>query len=164
MNKFKSTICAALALTFAAGTMVPATAAPAFAPQTPIASDNLVQIQTREQKRRFNNAQERRQNRFNNRQDRREGRFERRAGNPYYNGRRGYRDRRAGYRQYNGFWFPASAFIAGAIIGGAVSGSASGGGSSHVEWCSDRWRSYRVSDNSYQPSNGPRQRCVSPYS
>ena len=34
---------------------------------------------------------------------------------------------------------------------------------SHVNWCHNRWRSYRVSDNSYQPYNGPRRVCASPY-
>ncbi|MCC5986362.1 MAG: BA14K family protein [Pararhodobacter sp.] len=33
----------------------------------------------------------------------------------------------------------------------------------HINWCHNRWRSYRVSDNSYQPFNGPRRVCVSPY-
>jgi hypothetical protein len=33
----------------------------------------------------------------------------------------------------------------------------------HINWCRNRWRSYRVTDNSYQPYNGPRRICVSPY-
>jgi len=33
----------------------------------------------------------------------------------------------------------------------------------HIAWCQNRWRSYRLSDNSYQPYNGPRRVCVSPY-
>jgi len=33
----------------------------------------------------------------------------------------------------------------------------------HVAWCYDRWRSYRASDNTYQPYNGPRRECRSPY-
>lgn len=35
--------------------------------------------------------------------------------------------------------------------------------SAHVAWCYDRWRSYRASDNTYQPYNGPRRQCRSPY-
>ncbi|WP_084032840.1 BA14K family protein [Chelativorans sp. J32] len=33
----------------------------------------------------------------------------------------------------------------------------------HVNWCYARYRSYRASDNSFQPYNGPRRACVSPY-
>jgi hypothetical protein len=33
----------------------------------------------------------------------------------------------------------------------------------HVRWCSDRYRSYRAWDNSYQPYGGPRRQCRSPY-
>lgn len=37
-------------------------------------------------------------------------------------------------------------------------------GSSHVEWCYNRYRSYRERDNTFQPYHGPRQQCYSPYS
>jgi hypothetical protein len=95
-------------------------------------------------------------------------RFERRGGSAYYNGRRGYREYRRGYRQYNGWWFPSGAFVAGAIIGGAIANQPTVQApvrlnAAHVQWCQNRWRSYRVSDNSYQPYNGSRQVCVSPY-
>lgn len=33
----------------------------------------------------------------------------------------------------------------------------------HVGWCHDRWRSYRASDNSYQPVHGSRRPCRSPF-
>lgn len=36
--------------------------------------------------------------------------------------------------------------------------------SAHVRWCYDRYRSYRAWDNTFQPYNGPRQQCWSPYS
>lgn len=39
-----------------------------------------------------------------------------------------------------------------------------GGGSAHVQWCYDRYRSYRAWDNTFQPYNGPRRQCWSPYS
>ena len=35
--------------------------------------------------------------------------------------------------------------------------------SNHVNWCYNRYRSYRASDNTYQPYNGPRRQCYSPY-
>ncbi len=86
----------------------------------------------------------------------------------YYNGYRGHRERRAGYRQHNGYWFPAAAFVLGAIVGGAIANQpvrAAPGrfGQAHVNWCASQYRSYRVSDNSFQPFNGPRRACVSPY-
>lgn len=82
----------------------------------------------------------------------------------YYNGHRGYRDYRPGYRRHNGFWFPLGAFATGAIIGGAVAAPrAYAGGSAHVNWCVNRYRSYRVSDNTFQPNVGPRRACISPY-
>ena len=34
----------------------------------------------------------------------------------------------------------------------------------HVRWCYDRYVSYRAWDNSYQPYNGQRRQCWSPYS
>jgi len=37
------------------------------------------------------------------------------------------------------------------------------GGSAHVRWCYARYRSYRAYDNTYQPYNGPRRQCYSPY-
>jgi hypothetical protein len=89
--------------------------------------------------------------------------------NAYYNGYRGYRERRAGYRLHDGWWFPPAAFALGAIVGGAIANDAPRArprstGSAHVEWCYDRYRSYRASDNTFQPYNGPRQQCYSPYS
>ncbi len=33
----------------------------------------------------------------------------------------------------------------------------------HVRWCYARWRSYRISDNTYQPLYGDRRECVSPH-
>ena len=168
MTKFKSTICAALALTFAAGTVVPVTAAPVFAPNGATAGSDVVDVQYRPERRedRFERRQDRREDRFDNRQDRREARFERRNGRAYYNGKRGYRERRPGYREHNGYWFPAGAFIAGAIISGAINSArpSSNYGSAHVNWCNDRYRTYRSSDNTYMSSAGYRRECNSPYS
>lgn len=90
--------------------------------------------------------------------------YYRRGGSAYYNGHRGYRDYRPGYRRHNGAWFPLAAFATGAIIGGALSADRPVRyGGSHVEWCSNRYRSYRAYDNSYQPNYGPRRECNSPY-
>lgn len=35
--------------------------------------------------------------------------------------------------------------------------------SDHVRWCFNRYRSYRAADNSFQPYDGPRRQCISPY-
>lgn len=35
--------------------------------------------------------------------------------------------------------------------------------SAHVRWCSDRYRSYRAADNSWQPFKGARRVCNSPH-
>nr|WP_265518205.1 BA14K family protein [Nitratireductor luteus] len=32
-----------------------------------------------------------------------------------------------------------------------------------MAWCRDRYRSYRASDNTFQPYKGPRRICRSPY-
>jgi hypothetical protein len=90
----------------------------------------------------------------------------------WYGGYRGYTYARPGYRHYNGYWYPLAAFGAGAIIGGAIASQpryapapryVAPAGSSHVAWCEQRYRSYRAYDNTFQPYNGPRQQCVSPY-
>jgi hypothetical protein len=59
----------------------------------------------------------------------------------------------------------------GMIISGAIANSAPpppapayrGSGNAHVNWCYNQYRSYRASDNTFQPYNGPRKQCVSPY-
>lgn len=37
------------------------------------------------------------------------------------------------------------------------------GNNPHLAWCYDRYRSYRQSDNTFQPYHGPRKDCLSPY-
>lgn len=177
MKKFLSGLCAtALAVSFAAASVVPVNAAPLVVPMAPAAESNVIQIQSQ---RHFPGEQrwirrggrsEFRRDRRDFRRDYRQGRRDFRRGDRHgwYNGHRGYRDYRRGYREYNGFWFPAAAFITGAIVGGALNDSQDrvyrGGGNAHVQWCYDRWRSYRSYDNTYQPYNGPRRQCYSPYS
>lgn len=94
-----------------------------------------------------------------------------RGGGRYYRGHRGYRDYRPGYRRHNnGYWFPLAAFAAGAIIAGSAAQAApsrsygSGGvNPRHYDWCAGRYRSYDARSNTFQPYNGPRQQCLSPY-
>ncbi len=60
----------------------------------------------------------------------------------------------------------AAGIIGGLIIGGIIADSRNRSHSrdrSHVDWCYDRYRSYRARDNSYQPYSGGRRQCNSPY-
>ncbi len=85
----------------------------------------------------------------------------------YYNGHRGIVVARPGYRYYRGCWFPAAAFAAGAAAGAAVATPPAPYrrlAAAHVAWCFDHYRSYHAYDNTYQPYEGPRQKCWSPYS
>ena len=89
-------------------------------------------------------------------------------GSVYWRGHRGYREPRPGYRRHGDYWFPLAAFATGMIISGAIANSAPpppaySGGNAHVNWCYNRYRSYRASDNTFQPYNGPRKQCISPY-
>ncbi len=90
--------------------------------------------------------------------------FLRRKNGVYLNGVRGHNRYRDGYRRSNGFWFPAAAFLGGVIIGGAIVNGNNQFGIRHIRWCENRYRSYRTSSNSYQPYDGPRRICYSPYS
>ena len=160
MKKLISGLCAGgLAATFAL-TSIPANSAPTFVPPTASVQSDVVQIQDN-RKWRKNNL---RYNGSRNGNNWNGDNFRKSGNSAYYNGHQGYPYQRRGYREHNGFWFPAGAFIAGALITGAIINNNNGGGSSHVEWCYDRYRSYRASNNTFQPYNGPRQQCYSPYS
>ena len=91
----------------------------------------------------------------------------------WLNGHRGYRHHRPGYRKHRGFWFPPSAFSVELYIDDRDWDrprryerryDRRGNSRAHVEWCYDTYRSYRASDNTFQPFNGPRRPCYSPYS
>jgi hypothetical protein len=68
-------------------------------------------------------------------------------------------------------WYPLAAFGLGAIIGGAIASQPQPApvyrgrvlSNAHVRWCYSKYRSYRASDNTFQPYNGPRRQCRSPY-
>jgi len=83
----------------------------------------------------------------------------------YYNNRY-YRGRYYHHHHHNNAGAIIGGLAAGAIIGGALSAATQPryyGGNSHTRWCYSRYRSYRASDNTFQPYNGPRQQCVGPY-
>lgn len=172
MKKILSAICAtALTASVAVTGALPAHSAPIFVPKAPTAEhSDVVKVQDFRWRKRGNSIGNRNETSFRNFN---RGNNWRRWDNDrvgWYNGHRGYRYKRhRGDRYRDGFWFPAGAFIAGAIVGGAIANSNgynryAGGGNAHVEWCYDRYRSYRASDNTFQPYNGPRRQCYSPYS
>lgn len=82
----------------------------------------------------------------------------------YDNWRGGYRYGHR-YRHRDNAWVPFAIMGMGAIIGSAIANDrrAYVGGGSHVRWCANRYRSYRAYDNTFQPYNGPRRQCYSPY-
>lgn len=90
----------------------------------------------------------------------------RRGDGYYWRGHRGIRHYRPGYRRHGDWWFPAAAFLGGAILGNVIGSQprvVHRLSNAHVAWCYDRYRSYRVSDNTLQLYNGPRRQCNSPY-
>jgi hypothetical protein len=151
MKNLKIGLCAtAVAMAVAAGSMTTASAASWRIPATAPGVSDVQQI---------NHLRERR----------RHDRFERRGDHAYYRGHRGYRHKRRGYREYYGYWFPAAAFIGGVIVGNMIGPDRrpiyrhDDNYGLHVAWCDDHYRSYRVSDDTFQPYHGPRRRCNSPY-
>ena len=158
MKKLLSGLCAsALALSFGVASVAPVNAAPIYVPQTVAPASDVQHVQYR--------MRGDRGDRWDRDRDDRRRRIVRRGDRFYLNGHRGYRYHRPGYRRHGEFWFPAAAFLAGALITGAINADRPRvrTGSAHVAWCYDRWRSYREYDNSYQPFNGPRRQCRSPY-
>jgi hypothetical protein len=147
MRKLIAAACAAiLSLPAVGASGTTASAAPLPRIQVEAASD-VVQVQHR-----------------HDRRDRRD-RFERRRDGHYYNGHRGFRDRRAGYRQFNGYWFPPAAFVVPrVVVRPPVRAAPVRLSDRHVRWCVERYRSYRASDNTFQPNVGPRRQCASPFS
>jgi hypothetical protein len=84
----------------------------------------------------------------------------------YFNGYRGVVVARPGYRLYRGYWFPPAAFATGVIVGRTLAQPVPPTPrltAAHIEWCFDQYRSYRAYDNTYQPYDGSREQCWSPY-
>jgi len=170
MNTFKKMMVGLVGASFLIGAVVPVSAAPVM-PAAPAASNENVQ-QVRDDRWR---GGPRHGHWGGYRPGPRPGWHGRpyRPGPGYWNGHRGYRYYRHGYRRHNdGWWYPLAAFGAGAIIGGAIAAPppqpvyrapAYGYNNAHIQWCYNRYRSYRASDNTFQPYNGPRQQCYSPY-
>lgn len=171
MNKIVTGILAAtLSVSFAAAAAMPANAAQMFVPQAPDSSSNIIKVADggaqfqRRAGRHFGNRHFSNRN-FGNRNFGARNFARNNDGGGFWNGHRGYREYHQGYRRHGDYWFPLAAFAAGAVITGAIVNNENNRyeGNSHVQWCYDHYRSYRSSDNSFQPNYGPRQECRSPY-
>ncbi|ESY53238.1 MULTISPECIES: BA14K family protein [unclassified Mesorhizobium] len=166
MNKIATGLLATtLSISFAAAAAMPANAAQMFVPRSSATSSDIVNVGD---SRHDNWRWMRHGNRNSGNRDFRVGRqFSRNNdGGSYWNGHRGYREYHRGYRRHGDYWFPLAAFATGALITGAIVNSENNrvyGGDAHVQWCYDRYRSYRASDNTFQPNYGPRRQCNSPY-
>ena len=148
-------LAATLSVSFAVAAVAPADAAQVFVPQASPALPDIQNVEARN-----GDFQ------WKHRQWKGDRNFSRRDEGIWWNGHRGYREYRHGYRRHGDYWFPLAAFAAGALISGAIVNSENNRvsrGDAHVQWCYDRYRSYRAYDNTFQPYNGPRQQCISPY-
>lgn len=69
---------------------------------------------------------------------------------------------RGGYRDHNSTGAIIGGLAAGALIGGVIASQprVRSTGDSHADYCYSRYRSYRASDNTYQPNSGPRRQCL----
>lgn len=158
MHKITSSLLAGLlSVSFSGAAIAPSAAAQLYLPQqAPTASANVIDVAGRGDGSRYGADGYIRRDRIY-----------RRHGASYWRGHRGYRHYRPGYRRHGDLWFPLAAFAAGAIISGAIANDrpppAAAYGNAHVRWCSQRYRSYRAYDNTFQPYNGPRRQCISPY-
>jgi hypothetical protein len=155
MNKIMSGIVACtLSASIAASAAFPANAMPMFVPLAPAATDNVQTVEARNGPRWIRRPGN---HHFHRRIVRNDG--------VYWNGHRGYREYRPGYRRHGDLWFPLAAFAVGAVIGSAIANDQNRvyAGNAHIQWCYDHYRSYRASDNTFQPYHGPRRQCRSPY-
>ena len=151
MRKMMSGMLAAvLSVSFIGAEIAAANAAPLYVPQTPAATSDLQLVAERGDG-----------SRWHRRNYPRESRHFRGSRDGYWNGYRGSRSYRNGYKRRGDLWFPLAAFATGAIISGAIANDRRPvyRGNSHIEYCYNRYKSYRASDNTYQPYNGPRRQC-----
>lgn len=78
-----------------------------------------------------------------------------------------YRNRPAHRRYYDNYFdVPTPRYSGQRRIGGNAATGGSGrleGAANHVDWCASHYRSYRASDDTFQPFAGPRKPCLSPF-
>jgi hypothetical protein len=68
---------------------------------------------------------------------------------------------------HNGYYYETPWWTLPLIIGGSIAANnnydGGGYGSRHVEWCSDRYRSYNPRNNTWVANSGRVNQCNSPY-
>jgi hypothetical protein len=75
-----------------------------------------------------------------------------------WRGYRGSAERLPGLRRHSdGYWYPEKAFA-------ALCGKRETCVTDHTSWCRSKYWSYREHDDTYQPYQGKRRKCVSPFS
>nr|WP_272211882.1 BA14K family protein [Marinicella sp. W31]MDC2877772.1 BA14K family protein [Marinicella sp. W31] len=157
------TAAAVIASAFMAVSVLPAEAMPVMNPAQSI-SNNIETVEYRGGGDRYHGNRGNRGRGYDRGYDRRH----------YNGGGWGYRPpppRGGYYGNNNDAWVPLAILGAGAlIIGGAVAANQRnqpqrtyGINPQHYNWCEARYRSYRPADNTFQPYNGPRKQCLSPY-
>jgi hypothetical protein len=145
-----SAVCAATFM--ASANVVPAAASPLVSPPRLEAKQSLIQVGNRCRRCYRHNSNRHHRNRH--------------YSNRYYKNRR-YNYRRHNNRKYYnyGWWgVPGGVFFGGAFVGSTLyQPYYRSYANDHVAWCYRRYRSYRASDNTFQPYHGPRRPCLSPY-
>ncbi|WP_027058899.1 BA14K family protein [Mesorhizobium loti] len=166
MNKIVTGILATtLSVSFGAAAAMPANAAQMFVPQAASTSSDVQSVDYKPWMKNHHGNRNFGNRNFGNRNFGGRNFARNNDGGGFWNGHRGYRDYHQGYRRHGDYWFPLAAFATGALITGAIVNSENNRyeGNSHVQWCYDHYRSYRSSDNTFQPNYGSRQECRSPY-
>lgn len=142
-----------ISLVTALTSFVPAQAFPvppviSSAGSTGAGTTDTQQVQYREERRIIRRHNERSGHRYSGRYDRRDRYSDHRR----YDRRDRYNDRRRYDRRHRNNGAIIGGLAASAIIGGAIA-------SQNRSSCAARYRSYRASDNTYQPNSGPRRVC-----
>ncbi|WP_299816592.1 BA14K family protein [uncultured Roseibium sp.] len=70
----------------------------------------------------------------------------------YHHKNHGYHHKNRGFR-HNNYWYRHNTYKV----------QRGNNWQQHVAWCSDRYRSYRAQNNTFQPFKGQRRLCSSPY-
>jgi len=140
--------------------VVPVAASPLVSPPRLEADQSLVQVKSRCPRcyRGGNRSYGKRH--YSNRNYGKRHYSNRKSGKRHYSNRHS-KSRRHNYNYYyDDWWWGPGLFFGGALLYQPYYRSYA---NDHVAWCYRRYRSYRASDNTFQPYHGPRRPCISPY-